>query len=280
MDAITWYNGAEAESLSILDRGLAYGDGVFETIRVADQSCLLLESHLKRLELGLSRLGFAEVNQISQQIGADLSRFMAAYKFALYDAVIKVTVTRGSAGRGYLAPEAPVISRIISCFPLPSYPAENSQDGVKVRLCKQTLAINPELAGIKHLNRLEQVLARNEWRQSDIAEGLLFDRDGQLCDGTVSNVFYQCQGQWFTPCLDNAGVMGTVRSYLLNHDQFEVTIAPGLERHQLQLVEQMFICNSVFGVWPVREIITTDGTIVLPIGPQTRRCQSLWEALF
>lgn len=255
-------NGEPGATLSASDRGLAYGDGVFETIRVLDGCPLMLARHLARLELGCERLGIPSVTDL---IRDDLD---AALADSPRDAVAKLLVTRGAGTRGYAAPDQPVPTRIVSV-------AEYVQDdlalveGISVSVSHVTLGRNVRLAGIKHLNRLEQVLAASELPDGDV-EGLMCDEDGQLVEGTRSNVFAVIDGSLQTPLLDRCGVAGILRDEIIEHH------AAGVGRmfpDTLLAATEVFMCNSVFGIYPVSGLRMGVQTRVLPVGPVTRTLQ-------
>lgn len=257
-------NGVPADRVSVRDRGLAYGDGLFETIRVAQGRLTLREYHFARLERDAARLQIPinmpsiaeEANQVAAQLGAGL---------------IKLVITRGIGERGY-APSAGPATRILQSGSLPEYPEKNAEEGVTLFPCITRLALQPALAGIKHLNRLEQVLARAEW-QAPFAEGLVCDMRGRPVECTMSNLFVRIGGKWVTPELTLCGVRGVMRDYLLkaltarNQQVDERTI----EHQELFESEEVFCCNSVYGVWPVVGFMDK----VWSPGPFTRQAQTL-----
>lgn len=143
---------------------------------------------------------------------------------------------------------------------------------MRVRFCRTPLARQPALAGIKHLNRLEQVLARREWDDPAIAEGLLCDEHGQVIEGVMSNLFVVAQGRVLTPNLSECGVAGIMRAYLLAQSQalgFTSVVAP-LSQAGLYEAEEVLLCNSVIGIWPVAQIDRDGQWHTLPVGPVTR----------
>jgi len=241
-----WVNGQPANSISILDRGLAYGDGVFETVRVNDQP-ILLPLHLQRLQKGLTRLAIpVDFNVLKKEI----------HDFLLSHAkgILKITVTRGCGGRGYATPENPQATRILSWHASPQYPEANSLHGVNLFACQTTLGMNPNLAGIKHLNRLEQVLARNEWQDKDYQEGLMLDADGHVIECVFSNFWGVKSGTLITPELSRCGVEGVMRQWLLAHAdeiRLPVSIKP-ITKNDMLGFDEIFVSNSVYGVWPVK----------------------------
>src|SRR5690606_25957996 len=152
---ISWVDGQPQNQLPLLDRGLAYGDGLFETFRVSAGRPLLLSRHLQRLYEGCSRLRLAVQ---PQQLETELLAFCEA----LGEGVAKLIISRGDGERGYAFAAGQPVRRILQASALPSYPAAHGEAGVELFACQTRLAEQPLLAGLKHLNRLEQVLARNE----------------------------------------------------------------------------------------------------------------------
>lgn len=224
------------------DRGLAYGDGLFETVLVRDGRPQLWAEHMARLAEGCRRLDIAypqrsALDALPAQAGNGLS-------------VLKIMLTRGSGGRGYLAPRKP--QPRLRWQLAPFTPRDDYwRDGVRIRLCEWQLSIQPRLAGIKHLNRLENVLARQEWSDARIVEGLLCDTDGCLVEATSMNLFWRRQGRLETPRLDRCGVAGTLRAALLSKlsiRQVSAYVDAILE------AQALWLGNSIQGVWPVTEL--------------------------
>ncbi|MDZ7735964.1 MAG: aminodeoxychorismate lyase [Gammaproteobacteria bacterium] len=240
-------NGKSADTIPITDRGLQYGDGLFETVAVVENRLLCWDEHLTRLQDGCRRLnieypGSRQLTDEAQQLATASER-----------AVLRLTLTRGSGGRGYAPPPGAVPSRILSLHPWPDYPAANREHGVNVRLCMNRLASNPLLAGMKHLNRLEQVLARGEWDDPAIAEGLMLDQAGNVIEGTMSNLFVVRQNALMTPDVSQAGIAGIIRGRVLalaTEMDIDAMIAT-LDLHDIETADELFLCNSLIGIWPV-----------------------------
>jgi len=185
--------------------------------------------------------------------GAALERECQALAGLVDKAVLKVIVTRGSGGRGYRVPDKPAATRIVQLHNWPVFSPSCAEHGVAVRVCETRLGHNKALAGIKHLNRLEQVLARREWSDPDIMEGLLLDADGHLVEGTMSNLFLVKEGTLLTPDLQRCGVAGVMRTRVLelaDRLSFAADIRQ-LEMQHLLAADEVFICNSLIGIWPV-----------------------------
>ncbi len=248
-------NGVPAESLPLADRGLLYGDGLFETLAIRDRQALAWEQHMARLQQGCQRLGIPPVDPDL------LSREAQSLCRQADRAVLKIIITRGGGGRGYLPPAECRPRRILSLQPWPDYPAQLSRDGIEARVCAYRLPDNPVLAGLKHLNRLDQVLARREWDAPGIREGLMLDARGDVIEGTMSNVFAIESGVLLTPMLQAAGVAGILRAGILSwardhHFPWQVLALP-LAR--LEGAECVFVCNSLIGIWPVQGLQTPYG---------------------
>lgn len=262
-------NGESRQTLAISDRGLQYGDGLFETLSVVNGKPVFLAAHLQRLLAGCQRLlipdpDLDQLKQEIEQLCCDASQ-----------AVLKIIITRGSGGRGYRQPDPIHATRILSLHPFPVYPLDFQQQGISLRLCRQTVSINPRLAGIKHLNRLEQVLARAEWQDDQVQEGLMTDLNGLIIEGTMSNLFWIKAGVLHTPSLEQAGIAGIIRQIVLNIAQ-QADIATSVDTvsaEQLAVADEVFMTNSVIGIWPVRQFEQH----TYPIGPITRRLQA-WLA--
>ncbi|WP_437881145.1 aminodeoxychorismate lyase [Pseudomonas sp. LRF_L74] len=265
----SWINGEPASQLPLVDRGLAYGDGLFETIAVRGGRSRLLDRHLARLAEGSSRLRIALDLAV---VEAELLRFAEL----LGDGVAKLIVTRGDGQRGYAASNNPP-RRILQGSPAPAYPAGHASDGVELFPCATRLAHQPLLAGLKHLNRLEQVLARSEWQEARYAEGLVCDLHGHVVEGVFSNLFIVRNGELLTPDLSRCGVAGVMRAELIERARamaIPVTIRD-LPIDELLVAEEVFLCNSLYGIWPVRALAEQRW----PVGTLTRKLQASLRSL-
>ena len=245
-------NGQSADSIDLLDRGLHYGDGLFETIAVINEQPLCWAKHLQRLLSGCTRLKFdfndaelleSEVISICKNVDR---------------AVLKITVTTGIGGRGYKRSSTELKpTRLLAIHPWPEYPDNYSTQGIQVHLCSNRLGHNPGLAGIKHLNRLEQVLARNEWDEANTMEGLMMDIDDNVIEGTMSNLFVVYPDKkLITSDLSLCGIQGIVRQYILDNCA-ELAYTSDVKKLSLDDVyagSEMFFCNSIAGIMPVRQL--------------------------
>lgn len=249
-------NGTIQDSISTADRGLQYGDGLFETLPVINGRPLCLDRHIRRLSDSCHRLDIPLpdhklLHDEIMQLSMDQSR-----------AVIKLVVTRGQGKRGYRADTSSEPLRILSRHPWPDYPATWYTEGINVIVCKTPVSENPLLAGMKHLNRLDSVLARNEWQDSHIAEGLMLDSHGHVIQGTMSNIFVVKDSRLLTPSLQRAGIDGIIRKCVIEEaGQLGLSVdIMALSLDAVAAADEVFLCNSVAGIWPVRQL----GEQVLP----------------
>jgi len=267
---LSWVDGQPADSVPLKDRGLAYGDGLFETIAVKAGQPVLLDRHLQRLAEGCRRLALVADHALVRSE-------VLAYATALGDGVLKLILTRGDSLRGYgINPGAPV-RRILQGSPPAAYPQAHGTDGIRLFPCATRLSEQPLLAGLKHLNRLEQVIARAEWQDAEHAEGLMLDMSGRVIEGVFSNLFLVRNGVLLSADLNRCGVAGVMRAEVLAQAQALGTpvLVADISLEQLQLADEVFVCNSVYGIWPVRGC----AAMSWPVGPLTRKLQGIVRAL-
>lgn len=266
-------NGVRDGGISVLDRGLQFGDGLFETIACLKGRPRFLPLHLERLEFGCGRLQIP-VPDLEQTQAEILEMAGAAER-----AVIKVLVTAGEAlRRGYGRSGDEIATRITIRYRWPDESATQLHDGVMVRTLTLRLGENPRLAGLKHCNRLEQVLARAELAQdASHSEGLLFSSSGNLVSGTMSNVFLVRDSCLLTPRIDQCGVAGVMRRVVLREARQAgiPTRECELRQQDLQGAEEVFLTNALMGIRPVRGLDARE----LTSGPVTRHLQSMLEPL-
>lgn len=263
---ITLVNGQLCDQLATDDRGLAYGDGLFETLLSNNGKPALLEWHMRRLQLGCERLA---INLDYQGLRTDIGQLLTHCRGR---SIIKIIVTRKAAGRGYKPQRDAGSNRVLSIAAHSVLDQRQQLDGVSLRLCSHRLPINPALAGIKHLSRLDNVLARAEWESQEIAEGLMLDSDGRIVEGTMSNIFAVRDRQLLTPSLHRCGVAGVVRQFIVEvlAPELDMEVGVGdLLIDDLLGADELFICNSVIGIWPVRKFACHHK----PVGPITCQLQ-------
>lgn len=234
------------------DRGFAYGDGLFETMRAHRGSVPWWDAHWARLMRGATRLRMTLPDET--RIRTEIERLLGDSE----DAVLKLIVSRGSDGRGYAPPADATPTWVLSRYPVPPAPGH---EGLTLRWCDTRLAIQPALAGIKHCNRLEQVLARAEWDDANVHEGLMRSTDGDVVCATAANLFVLKGGRWMTPLLDRCGVEGVCRAWVLDRlDAAETR----LNVTDVEAADALFLCNAVRGILPVTRL----GTHTWPLHPQ------------
>lgn len=250
-------NGQIITEVEGWDRGLQFGDGLFETIRISNGNPVAVQFHEARLNTGMKRLGFPAEAEASHIISSALDAFLgeANSNTGMGDGVLKVIVTRGNSARGYRPPQSAEINITAFFSDLSFYPEAYYQDGIKVGFCQTQAAIQPQLAGLKHLNRLDCVLAASEVANKDgeWQEGVMLNDLGFVIEGTMSNVFVKIDGQWITPKLDRSGVAGTMRQRIIERADLDVTVRD-ISISELNSVSSMFVCNSLIGIWPVSDV--------------------------
>jgi len=259
-------NGAASGAIAADDRGLSYGDGLFETVLFVGGRAPLWPRHMARLAEGCARLLLPAPDsdllaREAAQVCADSAR-----------AVVRITLTRGAGPRGYAMPVPPRTTRIVAASPAPTTPPDWYHLGVRVRICSLRLSEQPRLAGIKHLNRLEQVLARAEWNDAEIAEGILCDVAGRVIGATAANLFAVIGGRLVTAQLDRCGVAGVARAEVLAQRECEVR---DVTMEELMQADEVFLTNSVRGILPVTAL---DDRCWL-IGDVARALQAHWRVL-
>jgi 4-amino-4-deoxychorismate lyase len=259
-------DGEISERISALDRGLQYGDGLFETMAVFQGTPRFWQAHVDRLTAGCEQLGLPMTPQ------AVLLREVQTVSAGQRRCVVKIIVTRGTSGRGYAITTPVRGNRVVCSWPWPQDPGDLVETGIRMRMCALRLGIQPVLAGLKHLNRLEQVMARAEWEDRSIHEGLLLDAEDYVVSAISSNLFLVSGGRLLTPRLDRCGVRGVMRRSILNAfrercEQRRITL------DMLPEADEIFVCNAVRGIFPVTRIDHWE----YDIGPVTREVQQWLE---
>ncbi|MCW8830015.1 MAG: aminodeoxychorismate lyase [Gammaproteobacteria bacterium] len=265
----TLINGVSCRHLPVIDRGLHYGDGLFETIACVDDGLQFWDEHIARMLHGAECLGIdpAAINYFNDDVTTMLQQH------GISNGVIKLMLTRGQGERGYRSPLTQKTTRVVIITDLPEYPGSYITEGICACFCQYPISKNPRLAGIKHLNRLDNVLARSEW-QDEYQEGLMLDDTGNIVEGTMSNVFAVSNGKLFTPSLNYSGVDGIIRKQVLSIAQAQgiKTNITDINKEELIRMDEIFICNSLIGIWPVSSLDDAN----YKVGSIT---QSLFESL-
>ena len=248
-----WLNGERATALPLPDRGIDYGDGLFETLLLRQGVPVLLDYHLQRLQTGLDRLAFPRncLTQASDHLRHACSE-MGDHQWS----VLKLTLTRGSGPRGYAPPDHSLPRTLISAQPLDYRHAEMAPP-LQVGMASMNWAVQPFLSGIKHLNRLEQVLAANEARTQAVDDVVVLDARGHVCALSAANLFLVEDGRLLTPALEDVGILGTRRRLVIERlapaaglDVSEQVVHP----EQLHNASELFCCNAVRGLQPIAQL--------------------------
>ncbi len=263
-------NGKVGTQIQIQDRGLQYGHGLFETIAWRENVLELWGEHMNRLCKGCARL-MIPIPDIEQ-----LKTEALSLCHTLVQATIKITITGGESDRGYLNPSPVKSNRIVSCYVSNESQCYNQLQSIAVIICKTRLAAPAILAGVKHLNRLEQIFAREEWANDDkIKEGLMLDTAENVVSGTMSNVFFVKNAQIYTNAIEQCGIQGVMRDFIIK-------LAEGLgvnvictqfTLQELLAADEIFISNSLI---KIQAVATVNASEYLAPGPIT---QKLWEQL-
>ena len=265
-------NGVATDYLNINDRAVQYGDGIFETILCDKNKLYYWEKHFQRLRLSAEKLNIPcpeeslLLNDITQLLSGAENEEADSY-------AIKIILTRGTGERGYrytknLNPNRIVsLSRVESKYS--SLLSNNLLSGA-LFLCEHQVSINENLAGLKHLNRLENVLARNEWNDaasastqgSEIIDGVMLNANQHVIEGTMSNIFAVKKQQLFTPCLMLSGVNGIMRNVVMElaAENNIIVTNVNLSLNELLTMDEVFICNSLIGMKAVTTFLNTTYT--------------------
>jgi 4-amino-4-deoxychorismate lyase len=248
-------NGSFEQAISASDRGFSYGDGVFRTMRVRNGLPVSWPFHYQKLVADCAVIGI--VCPSAELLMSDFQKLFEQELF-LDDSnlVAKIIITRGEGERGYAPPVITVPTRVLIKSNLPRYSAAHYEQGVQLHVCDTKLAAQPKLAGIKHLNRLENVIARMEWRDESIFDGLMMNDANQVIECTMSNIFVRFGKQLITPDLSKCGVAGITRQRILGLSSVLDLVVSTEEITLGQLLEadEMLICNSLYGAFQVTKI--------------------------
>ncbi|WP_076409510.1 aminodeoxychorismate lyase [Shewanella sp. UCD-KL12] len=245
-----WINGEIDNQLDPFDRGLSYGDGLFATMRVADGCPLFLSQHLKRLSQGAKRLGFHWEPQPSL-----IEQIMQVAK-PHAQACLKLLITRGAGGRGYAPPSAVTVTEVLSVHAIPLHYSSWQQQGIALKTSPVLLSSQPRLAGVKHLNRLEQVLIKSQHLDGDYDDWLVLDANSRVIESSMANIFCVKGNQVVTPAISHSGVSGVMREQVI-YELIELGLdinVGDLAYKQLATFDQIFITNSLLGVVDINRI--------------------------
>lgn len=267
-------NGTD-EKLSPFDRGFAYGDGVFRTLKVRYGKPLGWDFHYQKLVSDCQAIGI--VAPEPELFLTDIYKLLEDEKTQT-SCVMKLMVTRGLGERGYAFPAIASPVRVTLKTNLPLYREEWVEQGVVLYQCNTRLSHQPKLAGIKHLNRLENVLARNEWRDPRYFDGVMMDEASKVIECSSSNIFIRRNHQLLTPKLNLCGVAGVTRSLILSFGQaldMEILEADISWEDFIQ-ADEVIVCNSLYGVFQVRQVNATNW----PSQQLAQKCSALLNKVY
>lgn len=249
--ATFWVDGIAASQIAVQDRAFAYGDGLFATMRVDDSGQVqFLDSHINKLVQGAKRLGFDwQLSQASQVRLTQVAQNNPNH-------CIKLQVSRGQGGRGYASPDSPTPIEVLSVNPIPAHYQAWQQQGIALHHCDIALGRQPRLAGIKHCNRLEQVLIKSEPLMTDFDDVWVADEQGFVIEASMANLFVLIDGHWHTPSLSHSGVAGMMRRQVLQsllELGHNIHVAPVSIKH-FKEAQAVLMTNSLLGVVTVNRV--------------------------
>ena len=245
-------NGKISKTIDVRDRSVQYGDGVFETIAVKEKLLRFWKEHYQRLNKGCKILKIKCPAEIF--LKKEINKFLKKTKKKKF--ILKIIISRGIGGRGYNPPTNTKPARILGIYDWPNYPEINFTKGIIMDVCKTRISSQPFLSQIKHLNRLEQIIARSEWQSKTISESIMLDFNDNVIEGTMSNIFGVKKNIFYTPNIKFSGIEGIMRGVilkLLKKNKKKYMIKKIMLKELLKF-DEVFVCNSIFGIWPVIKI--------------------------
>jgi 4-amino-4-deoxychorismate lyase len=247
---LSFVNGVVCDCIGVRDRGLAYGDGLFETIAVIKNKLHNWDRHYQRLKLGAQKLS---MDCPQEQHYLDIFEQVKQQNLSADTLIFKIILTRGAGGHGYLAPKQAQTNSVVVIHKRAQIPQSYYQKGIDIRLMDIKLSEQSELAGIKHLNRLEQVIARNRL-ENCYQEAVLCNQHEQIIEGISSNIFFiDNNNRLCTPKISNCGVAGTLRDKIIKHCR-SINLDISVSHFNISELTQsrgIFFSNSIIGIWPV-----------------------------
>jgi len=251
-------NGIQQNHIDIENRGIAYGDGLFTTAKILNGNVQYLTAHIERLIFGCKKLGIKYPS--ADELNSQLVSIAKNYSLA----VLKVIIIASSGGRGYARSNINSHDLIIMVHDYPKYYDELADTGIMLGVSKQKIGLNPMLAGLKHLNRLEQVLLRQELSTRDEDDLLVTNMSNEVIEATSANVFFFLNEKLYTPDVTLSGVNGIMRQTILQH--YPETIVKPFSLNDIAQVQAMFVCNCVMGIIPIADFNGRELPLDLPIG--------------
>ena len=265
-----WFINYQQDCISPSDRGMAYGDGLFETIKASPKGFEYLNDHLRRLCRGLNKLSMPFSNEESVKLRFFLLKTILP--MIKHETVIKVIVTRGEGGRGYLPPDDCQHTILVGVGDAPDYQVQK-KSGVHLGVSDVPVSMNPFLSGMKHLNRLENVLAKQKLNANHF-EDVMLNSQGHIIECIQSNLFWFKDGTLHTPSLSQSGVQGVYRHQILKAQALYSANIGCFSLNALKQADEIFITNSLMGIVPVISLLECS----MPIGLHTQRLQQLMQS--
>ena len=260
-DFISLINGEFSKHISVIDRGLSYGDGLFETMSwsyLDDEKVLGVEfwdRHIERIKQGCS---ITKIKLPSTEILTNYKEKILneCLRKGIKNGVLKIVITRGIGGRGYKFEKEIVPTVIFLSFPSKEISKKALNTGVKLRFCEFPIFENSILAGLKHLNRIDSVMARSEWEEDEFFDGIMLDNSENIIDGTMTNVFFSKNNVLYTPIIKKSGINGIMRQVVIDNAKlfFKGVCEIEIKRNTISTFDEMFITNSLIKILPVSHL--------------------------
>ena len=258
---VSLINGKFLKTVSVLDRGLSYGHGLFETmswrhLRELDSFGVeFWNRHLKRLSASSLKM---KIKMPSKEILNNYKDkiIKKSINLGFNEGVLKIIITRGVGGRGYKYEKDIEPTIIFLSFPKVRIDESFFKKGVNLRFCKSPIFVNHQLSGIKHLNRIDSVMARSEWQNKEFFDGVLLDDSKNIIDGTMTNIFFSKNNILYTPDLKKSGINGIMRQVVIEKSKifFNSVHEIQINKKNLKLYDEMFITNSIIKILPVKKL--------------------------
>ncbi len=259
---ISLINGKFSNTVSVLDRGLSYGDGLFETmswIYIKDRNRIGVEfwkRHLERIKKScfLTKIKMPSISLLNNYKKTILQK---SINNGLQGGILKILITRGVGGRGYKFEKEISPTVIFLSFPMVKLDQGFLKKGVNVRFCKSPIFINSQLAGLKHLNRMDSVMARSEWEDQKYFEGILLDDSDNIIDGTMTNIFFSKNNILYTPLIGKSGINGIMRQVVIEKSSlfFDKVREINIKKNSIESFDEMFLTNSLIKIISVKKLL-------------------------
>ena len=260
-DFISLINGEFSKHISVIDRGLSYGDGLFETMSwsyLDDEKVLGVEfwdRHIERIKQGclITKIKLPPTEILTNYKEKILNE---SFRKGIKNGILKIVITRGIGGRGYKFEKEIVPTVIFLSFPSKEINKKTLYRGVKLRFCEFPIFENSMLAGLKHLNRIDSVMARSEWEEDEFFDGVMLDNSDSIIDGTMTNLFFSKNNVLYTPIIKKSGINGIMRQVVIDNAKlfFKEVCEIEIKRRTISTFDEMFVTNSVIKILPVTHL--------------------------